>query len=120
MRNKEKGLFTGFGSVFSFTAEQNMKGKGFKLSSILIGLLVMVVCAAIPVIMAVVQKPDGSGEDNYNIEENIGGDDIEEEKLMDAIVVVNDVTELCLIYVSSVEDIVEGFTLICIIVVNTT
>lgn len=105
MRNKEKGLFTGFGSVFSFTAEQNMKGKGFKLSSILIGLLVMVVCAAIPVIMAVVQKPDGSGEDNYNIEENIGGDDIEEEKLMDAIVVVNDA--------AIDESILDNFVALC-------
>lgn len=27
MKNKEKGSFFGFTSVFSFTAKQNMKGK---------------------------------------------------------------------------------------------
>jgi len=89
MKNKDKGWFTGFGSVFSFTAEQNMKGKGFKLSSILIGLLVLAVCMAVPIIMAYSQKSDHeeSGGDNYNIEENIG--DIDEAERMDSIVAVN-------------------------------
>lgn len=90
MENKEKGLFTGFCSVFSFTAEQNMKGKGFKISSILIGLLVLAVCAAIPIIMAVSQQPEDSGDDEYNIIENMGGEDIDEDEIMNAIVVVND------------------------------
>lgn len=88
MKDKEKGLFTGFGSVFSFTAEQNMKGKGFKLSSIAIGLLVLAVCAAVSIIMAAAQKPEESGEDNYGIEENIN-ESGEAEKRMDAIVVLN-------------------------------
>ena len=89
MENKDKGWFTGFGSVFSFTAEQNMKGKGFVLSSIIIGLLMMAAGIVIPVIMAYSQKSDykESGGDNYNIENNIG--DVDEAERMDAIVAVN-------------------------------
>lgn len=104
MENKDKGWFTGFGSVFSFTAEQNMKGKGFKLSSIVIGLLIMAVCIVIPVIMAYSQKSDyeESGGD-YNINENIG--DIDEDERMDSIVAVN--------AADIEEDVLEGFLTLC-------
>ena len=88
MKNKKKGLFAGFCSVFAFTAEQNVKGKGFKLTSVLIGLVIMAVCAAIPIIMAETQKPDGSEDDQYGIEENLADQDSEDE-MMDAIVVID-------------------------------
>ena len=91
MKNKERGMFSGFSSVFSFTAEQNMKAKGFRFSSIGIGLFIFAICAALSVIMAVMQKPDEAGEkeeDKYGIEENLGGN-AEEEKRMDTIVVLN-------------------------------
>ena len=105
MENKDKGWFTGFGSVFSFTAEQNMKGKGFVLSSIIIGLLMMAAGIVIPVIMAYSQKSDykESGGDNYNIENNIG--DVDEAERMDAIVAVNE---------AGIEkDVLEGFLTLC-------
>lgn len=105
MENKDKGLFTGFSSVFSFTAEQNMKGKGFKLSCVLIGLLIMAVCIVIPIIMAYSQKSDyeESGGDDYNINENIG--DIDEEERMDSIVAVNEA--------DIEEGVLESFLTLC-------
>lgn len=105
MKSKDKGWFTGFGSVFSFTAEQNMKGKGFKLSSILIGLLIMAVGIVIPVIMAYFQKSDHEEvkDNNYNIEENIG--DVKEAERMDAIVAVNEA--------KIEEDVLESFLTLC-------
>lgn len=104
MENKKKGLFTGFGSVFSFTAEQNMKGKGFKLSSIGIGLAILIVAALVPIVMAVTQKPDEYADDEYGIEENLGGEDGEEE-VMDAIVVLN--------HGQMEEGMLEGFLALC-------
>ena len=83
MKNKEKGSFFGFTSVFSFTAKQNMKGKGFALSSIGIGILIFAICLAIPVIMAFVQKPDDAESDDYGIEEDFSENDL------DAIVVLD-------------------------------
>lgn len=83
MKNKEKGSFFGFTSVFSFTAKQNMKGKGFALSSIGIGVLIFAICLAIPVIMAFVQKPDDAESDDYGIEEDFSENDL------DAIVVLD-------------------------------
>lgn len=105
MENKDKGWFTGFGSVFSFTAEQNMKGKGFMLSSVIIGLLMLAVGIVIPVIMAFTQKSDHeeSGGDNYNIEQNIG--DIDESERMDSIVAVN--------AAGVKEDVLEQFLILC-------
>lgn len=105
MKNKDKGWFTGFGSVFSFTAEQNMKGKGFMLSSVIIGLLMLAVGIVIPVIMASAQKSDHeeSGDDNYNIEENIG--DVDESERMDSIVAVN--------AAGVEEDVLDGFLTLC-------
>ncbi len=105
MENKDKGWFTGFGSVFSFTAEQNMKGKGFMLSSVIIGLLMLAVGIVIPVIMAFTQKSDHkeSDGDNYNIEQNIG--DIDESERMDSIVAVN--------AAGVKEDVLEQFLILC-------
>lgn len=63
MENKEKGMFTGFSKVFKFTAAQNIKGKGFKTSTILLGLVFAVIFAAINIIMAVTQTDDEKSGD---------------------------------------------------------
>lgn len=64
MENK-KGMFTGFRKVFGFTASQNVKGKGFKLSTILIALVIAAIFAAISIFQAVFQDKD-NGEDNID------------------------------------------------------
>lgn len=64
MENK-KGMFTGFRKVFGFTASQNIKGKGFKLSTILIALVIAAIFAAISIFQAVFQDKD-NGEDNID------------------------------------------------------
>lgn len=66
MENKEKGMFTGFSKVFNFTAAQNVKGKGFKSSTILIGLLLTIICAAVSIIMAVSQLEDDTKAENVD------------------------------------------------------
>lgn len=55
---KNRNLFTGWRQVFKFTAEQNIKGKGFKVATIGIFLFVAVLFAAINCIFAVVQLED--------------------------------------------------------------
>lgn len=87
--DKKKGMFSGFSSVFSFTADQNMKGKGFKLTTVVIGLLILAVCAAISIIMAVAQKPDESSDtDNSVINEEL--QNAEASEIMDAIIISTD------------------------------
>ncbi len=51
MKNRG-GLFTGWRQVFNFTAAQNMKGTGFKVSTIGIGALIFVLFLALNCIMA--------------------------------------------------------------------
>lgn len=64
MQENKKGMFTGFSRVFSFTASQTVKGKGFKLSTILLGLVIMIGFSLISILMAVSQDGDDkSGED---------------------------------------------------------
>lgn len=62
MKNK-KGMFTGFRKVFGFTASQNVKGKGFKLSTVLIALVIAVIFAAISIFQAVLQDNDNADDD---------------------------------------------------------
>lgn len=64
MENK-KGMFTGFRKVFGFTASQNLKGKGFKLSTILIALVIAIIFAAVSILQAVLQDKD-NGEDDID------------------------------------------------------
>ena len=64
MENK-KGMFTGFKKVFGFTASQNVKGKGFKVSTILLALVIAAIFAAISIFQAVFQD---SNKDEDNID----------------------------------------------------
>ncbi len=57
MKNRG-GLFTGWRQVFNFTAEQNMKGAGFKASTIGISILIFALFFAINCIMANSQLED--------------------------------------------------------------
>ena len=84
---KKKGMFTGFFTIFSFTAKQSMKGKGFKTAGILIGLFVFLLFFAVPVIMANVQKSD-SETDDYGMEEK-PLEDYEPEEIPDAFLVLD-------------------------------
>lgn len=55
---EKKGLFDGWKDVFSFTATQELKGGKYKVSTIIIGILIALIAGAISVIMAVVQLDD--------------------------------------------------------------
>ena len=62
MKDNKKGLFTGWNQVFNFTAVQNIKGKGFKTSTILISLIIAVIFALIPVV-------DNAMQEDSNVDE---------------------------------------------------
>ncbi len=66
---EKKGLFTGCSDVISFTAQQNIKGNGFKKSTVIVGFIIAVVFALISILMAVFQDDETSsdipGADNY-------------------------------------------------------
>ena len=64
IKMEKKGLFVGFRDVLSFTANQNAKASGFKVSTILIGLLFLAISAAICIIMSAVQLGDKKDSDN--------------------------------------------------------
>lgn len=79
---KKKGLFTGCKDVYSFTAAQNMKSGGYKLSTILLGIVVAVVFALISILMAVFQDGDSGADDPIEVIEGFG-DEISEVYLVD-------------------------------------
>ena len=81
---ENKGMFSGWRDVFSFTAAQNVKGGGYKIATILIGALVAVIFGAISVIMALTQLDDDS--DKIDIEEDF------KEKVSTIYLVDNDIT----------------------------
>lgn len=63
-----KRMFTGFSKVFNFTASQTVKGKGFKLSTIMLGLIIAAGFALISILMAVSQKDNAEeGKDINNV-----------------------------------------------------
>ena len=64
IKMEKKGLFVGFRDVLSFTTNQNAKASGFKVSTILIGLLFLAISAAICIIMSAVQLGDKKDSDN--------------------------------------------------------
>ncbi len=73
----KKSMFTGFSKVFGFTAGQNIKGKGFKLSTVLLALVIAVIFAAISIFQAVFQDDKAEGEDIdsiIGIEDSFGFD----------------------------------------------
>ena len=53
-----KGMFTGWKDVYSFTASQNIKGSSYKVVTVLLGIVVAILFGAISVIMAVMQLDD--------------------------------------------------------------
>lgn len=55
---KNKGMFTGWKDVFSFTAAQNIKGGSYKVVTIITAFLVAVVFALISIVMAAMQGDD--------------------------------------------------------------
>lgn len=65
MENNKK-MFTGFSKVFNFTAAQNIKGKGFKLTTILLGVILAVAFALISIFMAVSQDGSEAEENDIN------------------------------------------------------
>lgn len=63
---EKKGLFDGWKDVFSFTATQELKGGKYKVSTIIIGILIALIAGAISVVMAVVQLEDDDKVDVEN------------------------------------------------------
>lgn len=69
--NNRKGMFTGIKEIFSFTATQAIKGKGFILSTVVIGVVIALIFGALCVFSAV-DFDDESNEDEYGNEiENV-------------------------------------------------
>ena len=60
---KNKGMFTGWKDVFSFTAAQNIKGGSYKVVTIITAFLVAVVFALISIVMAAMQDDDSDDID---------------------------------------------------------
>lgn len=62
----KNNMFAGCGDVAKFTAQQNVKGSGFKKSTIIVGVIIAVIFALISIIMAVVdddsEVTDGDSE----------------------------------------------------------
>ncbi len=61
---ENKGMFTGCGDVIRFTAQQNIKGNGFKKSTIIVGVVIAIVFGLISVLMAVLQDDDSNSNQN--------------------------------------------------------
>lgn len=70
---KKNGLFAGWREVFSFTASQNMKSGGYKVSTLLVGIIIAVAFSLISILMAVFQKDDSS-EAFVEVDEGFGAD----------------------------------------------
>lgn len=88
---KKNGLFTGWKNVFSFTAAQNIKGTGYRATTIILGLIIAVAFSIISIVMAVTQ----SDEDTNNDIEDIGiesefGSDISDIYLVDNEVIADE------------------------------
>ena len=81
---KKKGLFTGWRDVFSFTAVQNVKGTGYKATTLLLGIVIAVAFSLISILMAVFQDGDDSSDNPEDIGMEAGfGTEISEIYLVD-------------------------------------
>ena len=69
MKENKTKMFTGCREIFSFTADQAIKGKGFKSSTILISIVIFLIAMAICVIPAAIDDD----EDTVNIVDSING-----------------------------------------------
>lgn len=68
MENNNKKMFTGFSRVFNFTAVQNIKGAGFKLSTVLLAVILAVAFALISILQAVSQDEKETDDKNSSID----------------------------------------------------
>lgn len=68
MKENKTKMFTGCGEIFSFTAGQTIKGKGFKSSTLLISVVIFLIMMAISVIPSIVDDGD---DDTVNIVDSI-------------------------------------------------
>lgn len=67
MNENRKGLFTGIKEIFSFTAMQTIKGKGFISSTVVIGIIIALILGGICVLQAVdFGDDDTSYEEEWN------------------------------------------------------
>ena len=64
--NNKKGMFTGFSKIFKFTAEQNVKGSGFKMSTIAIAVIIVAILIIANVAMAYSQKDEDTEKNDIN------------------------------------------------------
>lgn len=60
----KKGMFEGFSHVFSFTAVQTMKGKGFKAAIIGISIFIFAIAMLINITPAIISKDAGEEHEN--------------------------------------------------------
>lgn len=79
---KKNRLFTGWKDVFSFTAAQNMKSGGYKITTFLLGFVIAIIFSLISILMAVFQTGEGEGDDVIEVIEGLG-EEISEVYLID-------------------------------------
>ncbi len=87
---EKKGMFTGCSDVIKFTAQQNIKGNGFKKSTIIVGFVIAVVFALISILMAVLQKDDSSDINTGDNETNVQIDNEALSKISKVLLVDNE------------------------------
>lgn len=63
MKENKKGMFTGIKEIFSFTATQTIKGKGFISSTVIIAIVIAIIFGGICVLQAI--NFDDSDDDIY-------------------------------------------------------
>lgn len=72
MKENKKGMFTGIKEIFSFTATQTIKGKGFISSTVIIAIVIAIIFGGICVLQAINfddSDDDIGGNADYNTED---------------------------------------------------
>lgn len=72
MKENKKGMFTGIKEIFSFTATQTIKGKGFISSTVIIAIVIAIIFGGICVLQAINfddSDDDIGGNVDYNTED---------------------------------------------------
>ena len=103
---KKKGLFTGWKDVFSFTAAQNIKGGGYKASTIILGIVIAIAFSLISILMAVFQSDDTDNDAIVNIEDGFE-EGISEIFLVDSEVLDDEVLKNLITLSLSLEGVVD-------------
>lgn len=76
----KKNMFTGCLDVAGFTAQQNIKGSGFKKSTVIVGFIIALILALVSILMAVFDE-DSDDTGNVGVDNEASGTEIDNETL---------------------------------------